>query len=145
MKKLIFEEEGFTISEVREDSINSYEKAEPYLREVIGDDMDKQEVLIVMALNNKSKIIFTKMIHKGTVNSSMVHPREVFSDAIRERASGIIMCHNHPSGGVPYPSDADNAITKKIKECGELLGVSLLDHIILTNCGAYSYSDMDKL
>ena len=67
----------------------------------------------------------------GTLTSSLVHPREVFADAITDRAASIIVAHNHPSGTLT-PSDAERQVTERLREAGELLGVALIDHILLT-------------
>ncbi len=76
----------------------------------------------------------------GTLNQSMVHPREVFADAIADRAAGIIIAHNHPSGTLEA-SRADIQITQRLKEVSKLVGIELLDHVILSKHGYYSFSD----
>ncbi|MCT8978240.1 DNA repair protein RadC [Clostridium sp. CX1] len=96
----------------------------------------KQEHLKVIMLNTKNVVIFTKDVSVGSLNSSIVHPREVFCDAIRKNSASIIICHNHPSGD-PVPSNEDINITCRLKECGKLLGVDLLDHLIIGN-GKYT-------
>ena len=103
-----------------------------------------QEGFYVLALDGSSRKIYLKLIHLGTLNQSLVHPREVFSDAVRERAAAIIIAHNHPSGTCEA-SRADVQITKRIKEAGVLLGIPLLDHIIVTKEGHYSMSDEGEL
>lgn len=90
----------------------------------------KQEVLKVIVLNTKNNIIKAKDIFKGTLDTSLVHPREIYSEAICSGGASIIICHNHPSGD-PTPSKEDVEITKKIIECGNILGIKLLDHIII--------------
>lgn len=89
-----------------------------------------QEVLKLLVLNTKNKIIKIKDVFKGTLNSSIVHPREIYSEAIKSGGASIIICHNHPSGD-PTPSDEDINITLRIKECGNIIGINLLDHIIV--------------
>ncbi|MGL4762052.1 MAG: RadC family protein [Sarcina sp.] len=91
---------------------------------------DTQEVVRLLCLNTKNNIISTKEIFKGSLNSSIVHPREIFKEAINLSAASIILCHNHPSGD-PTPSIEDINITKRVKSCGEIMGIELLDHIIL--------------
>jgi len=106
---------------------------------------DKQkEYFITITLNGASKIIETRVIHVGTVNQSLVHPREVFKDAIADGATGIIIAHNHPSGTLE-PSRADIAITKRLDEVSRLVGIELLDHVILAETGFYSFSDEGEL
>jgi DNA repair protein RadC len=95
----------------------------------------KQEVLKIILVNTKNKVILTKDVSMGSINSSIVHPREVFMEAVRRSAASIVICHNHPSGD-PTPSSEDINITHRLKECGKLLGIELLDHIIIGN-GTY--------
>ena len=91
-----------------------------------------QEVFKLILLNTKNIIISTKDIFKGTLNSSVVHPREVFKEAVQRGSANIIVCHNHPSGD-PNPSKEDINITIRLKECGRIMGIELLDHIIIGN------------
>ncbi len=100
----------------------------------------KQEHFILVTLDGASHIINTHTIFIGTLNQSIVHPREVFATAIEERAANIIIAHNHPSNTLA-PSQADINITKRLKEVAKLVGIELLDHIILTKDGYYSFSD----
>ncbi|MEN8077508.1 DNA repair protein RadC [Clostridioides difficile] len=92
----------------------------------------KQEVFKLILLNTKNVVIGTKDVFKGTLNSSIVHPREVFKEAIQRGSANIIVCHNHPSGD-PTPSKEDIDITLRLKECGKIMGIGLLDHIIIGN------------
>lgn len=91
---------------------------------------EKQEHFCAAFLNSKNGVIAQKTIHIGTLNSSLVGIREVFREAVREGAAGIIVAHNHPSGD-PEPSPEDIQVTAKLNEAGKLLGVDLLDHIII--------------
>lgn len=95
----------------------------------------KKEHLRIIMLNTKNFVMAVKDISIGSINSSIVHPREVFSEAIRKNSASIIICHNHPSGD-PTPSGEDIKVTQRLKECSELLGIDLLDHIIIGN-GVY--------
>ena len=90
----------------------------------------KQEHFMVLLLDNKNKVIKTETISIGTINASLVHPREVFVKAIRQHAAAVILAHNHPSGD-PRPSAEDRAITKRLLESGELLGIPVLDHVVI--------------
>ncbi|SFC31445.1 RadC family protein [Clostridium uliginosum] len=90
----------------------------------------KQEILKVIFLNTKNIIIGTKDVFKGSLNTSIVHPREIFKQAINMSSAKIIIAHNHPSGD-PTPSKEDVNITLRIKECGNIMGIELLDHIII--------------
>jgi len=90
----------------------------------------KKEHLRSLILDSKNRVMKTCTVSIGILDSSLVHPREVFRDAILASAAAIIVVHNHPSGD-PSPSAEDRRITQRLHECGELLGISLLDHIIL--------------
>jgi DNA repair protein RadC len=100
----------------------------------------KQEYFLTITLDGASHIIEIRTVFIGTLNQSLVHPREVFADAICDRAAGIIVAHNHPSG-TREPSRADIQITQRLKEVSRLVGIELLDHVILTKQGYYSFSD----
>ena len=91
-----------------------------------------QEVLKLILLNTKNTVIGVKDVFKGSLNSSIVHPREIFREAVQRGSANIIICHNHPSGD-PTPSNEDINVTLRIKQCGDLMGIKLLDHIIIGN------------
>lgn len=91
----------------------------------------KQEYFVCLTLDGANRLIAKRVISIGTLTSSLVHPREVFAEAITDRAASIIVAHNHPSGNLE-PSQADRDVTERLREAGELLGISLLDHIIIT-------------
>ena len=99
-----------------------------------------QEHFLTITLDGASHIINTRTVFIGTLNQSLVHPREVFADAIADRAAGIIIAHNHPSGTLEA-SRADIQITQRLKEVSRLVGIELLDHVILSKHGFYSFSD----
>jgi DNA repair protein RadC len=110
-----------------------YEELKPF-------SCKSQEHFLVMTLDGASHIINTRTVFIGTLNQSLVHPREVFADAIADRAAGIIVAHNHPSGTLAA-SRADMQITQRLKEVALLVGIELLDHVILARDGFYSFSD----
>ncbi|MDF2820077.1 MAG: hypothetical protein K0R15_518 [Clostridiales bacterium] len=89
-----------------------------------------REQLMLVLLDTKNKVIFSKTISMGTVNSSLVSPRELFIEALKNDAVSVAVLHNHPSGD-PTPSKEDIAITKRIMEAGSIIGIQLLDHIII--------------
>ena len=89
-----------------------------------------QEAFLVITLSTKNKIINKNIITIGLLDSTSVHPREVFKCAIRDNAKSIILAHNHPSGD-PSPSGADITLTKRLIDCSRLLGIPVLDHIIV--------------
>ena len=90
----------------------------------------KKEYFIAVFLDSKNKIIKDEIISIGTLNSSLVHPREVFKEAIKNSANSIILVHNHPSGDCEASSN-DLEITEKMKEAGEMVGIKMLDHIVI--------------
>ncbi|MGC9772302.1 JAB domain-containing protein [Fervidobacterium islandicum] len=100
-----------------------------------------QEVVRVIFLDSKLKIIGSSDISKGTLTTSIVHPRDVFREAILRNAHGVIIVHNHPSGD-PTPSEDDVEITKRIIEAGKLLGITVHDHVVIGNT---YYSIMQRL
>ena len=89
-------------------------------------------------------MIEKRVIHIGTLNQSLVHPREVFRPAILDNAAGVIIAHNHPSGTLEA-SRADIQITQRLNEVSKLVGIELLDHVILSKEGYYSLSEEDLL
>lgn len=90
----------------------------------------KQEVLKLVMLDTKNNIIGLKDVFVGSLNTSIVHPREIFKEALKRSSSSIIVCHNHPSGD-PTPSKEDIDITIRLKECGKIIEIDLLDHLII--------------
>jgi len=100
----------------------------------------KQEYFYCLYLNNKNELIERKLLFMGTVNRSVVHPREVFKYAYLSSASGIICMHNHPSGDVS-PSKDDIMFTKALVEVGRLQNIPVLDHIIAGDDNYYSFSE----
>ncbi|MGX2960732.1 RadC family protein [Peribacillus sp. JNUCC 23] len=89
-----------------------------------------QEHFITLYLNTKNQVLHKQTIFIGSLNASIVHPREVFKEAFRRSAASIICLHNHPSGD-PSPSREDIEVTKRLVECGKIIGIELLDHIII--------------
>ncbi len=86
--------------------------------------------LVVLFLNIKNQIIHRQTIFIGSLNASIVHPREIFREAVKRSAASIICAHNHPSG-VPTPSAEDIDVTKRIEEAGYIMGIELIDHVII--------------
>lgn len=94
----------------------------------------------ILLLNNKNKVLGTQLISSGGMTSTIVDQRVVFQKAIEAKATAIVAVHNHPSGN-PKPSDADDQLTKKLVECGKIIGIPLLDHVILGDQCYFSYAD----
>lgn len=90
----------------------------------------KQEHFVVLFLNIKNQVLHKQTIFVGSLNASIVHPREIFREAVRRSAASIVCAHNHPSGN-PAPSPEDIAVTKRLMEAGSIVGIELLDHIII--------------
>jgi DNA repair protein RadC len=90
----------------------------------------RKEYFLVLLLDGKNRIIRRVQISEGSLNQSIVHPREVFIAAVKESAAALILIHNHPTGD-PAPSSEDIAITRRLKEAGEIMGIKVLDHIIV--------------
>ena len=101
---------------------------------------ETQEKFMVLFLNIKNEVICHKVLFIGTNNQSLIHPRDIFKEAILNNASKILCIHNHPSGNVS-PSKEDEKVTIRLKESGELLGIPLLDHVILGNKSYYSFKE----
>jgi len=98
----------------------------------------KQEHFISASINGANEVMNIRVVSIGLVDRTSVHPREVFADALTDRASGVIVAHNHPAGSLE-PSAWDVEVTKQLKAAGEIVGVALLDHIIFNKSGYYSF------
>ncbi len=90
----------------------------------------KQEHFVCLFLNTKNQVIQRQTIFIGSLNASIVHPREVFKEAVKRSAASIICAHNHPSGD-PTPSQEDIQVTRRLNECGKMIGIELLDHLVI--------------
>ncbi len=100
----------------------------------------KQELFKVAVVDGKNSLLKDTTISKGILDASLTHPREVFKFAIIENASGLFLIHNHPSG-VLKPSEDDLKITERLKNAGDIIGIRVIDHIIITEEGYYSFSE----
>jgi DNA repair protein RadC len=103
----------------------------------------KQEHFLSVTINGANEVINVRVVSIGLVDRSPVHPREVFADALADRASGIIVAHNHPAGNLE-PSAADEVVTRQLKEAGEIMGIHLLDHIIFNNLAYFSFLESGR-
>ncbi|MBN1958692.1 MAG: DNA repair protein RadC [Desulfuromonadales bacterium] len=104
----------------------------------------RKEVFLALLLDSKNRLIREVRISEGSLNASIVHPREVFAPVLKESAAAVLFIHNHPSGD-PTPSQEDIAITRRLKEVGDLMGVRVLDHIIIGNGDYVSLADRGML
>ncbi|HPW02090.1 MAG TPA: DNA repair protein RadC [Rectinema sp.] len=100
----------------------------------------RQEHFIVISLNGGHEVNAIREVTKGLINKTVVHPREVFADPITDRACAIIVAHNHPSGNLE-PSDEDVDITKRLRQSGDILGIPMLDHLIFSESGYFSFME----
>lgn len=98
----------------------------------------EQEHFVVLLLNSAQRVIKTHLVTIGLANRVLVHPREIFKEAIRLNAVALIAGHNHPSANLE-PSDEDIIMSRRLYEAGELLGINVLDHVIVGTCGYYSF------
>ena len=123
-------------NEQKEVVLNNSKKIFEYFKNIFT--YEKQENFYALYLDTKAKLISFKLLFKGTLNSSTVHPREVFKNAYLCSASSIICLHNHPSGDV-LPSKADIEITKSLIKIGNIQGIQLVDHIIISENNYFSF------
>ena len=100
----------------------------------------RQEHFVALNLNGGNRVLSTCIGSVGLVDHSLVHPREVFSEAVRERAARVIVCHNHP-GGALAPSEEDIAVTRSLMKASRVLGIALLDHVIVSDEGYFSFRE----
>jgi DNA repair protein RadC len=99
-----------------------------------------KENFLVLYLNTRNQLLHKEFVSIGTLNASLVHPREVFEPALRHSAAAVILVHNHPSGD-PTPSQEDRELTRRLAEAGRLLGVEVLDHVIVSAARRYSLQE----
>jgi DNA repair protein RadC len=104
----------------------------------------RQERLISVSLNGAREVLAVRVVTVGLVNKAVVHPREIFADVITDRASALCIAHNHPSGLV-FPSGEDDAVTRNLLKAAGILGINLLDHLIFSGDGFYSYHREGKI
>jgi DNA repair protein RadC len=104
----------------------------------------RKEYFLALLLDGKNRILKRVQVSEGSLNQSIVHPREVFNQAVRESAAAVILVHNHPTGD-PTPSREDTEITRRLKDAGELLGIKVLDHIIIGDGTFLSFVDRGLL
>lgn len=144
-----YEIQSFTIR-IAEDpdgvDASAPEKVHEIAREILQTEDQEKEHFYILILDGKNKIKFAKHITTGTLTSSLVHPREVFRPAIMAGGAGVICFHNHPSGS-PSPSSQDIEVTDRLQEVGDLVGIPIIDHVIISELDdSYrSFQDLDLL
>jgi DNA repair protein RadC len=126
--KLVKEKAG--LYDLNEVIIRSPEDAAFAARKLLGYDELPNENFCIFTLNTKNKIVGVHTVFVGTLNASIVQPREVFQAALLNNAASIVCFHNHPSGD-PSPSKEDISVTNRLVDCGQLMGIPVLDHVIL--------------
>ena len=137
--KVLFEfNKRHNLSKVNNLPIKTAKDVFLYASEKLADN--KKEHFMVLHLDTKNKIIKDEIISIGTLNASIIHPREVFKSAIKESANSIILVHNHPSGD-SEPSIEDKEITEKLMEAGEILNIKVLDHVIIGKDNYHSFKE----
>ena len=108
------------------------------------DTIELQEEFKILLLNRANEVLGIYPLSKGGITGTVIDQRLIFAVALKCNATGIIMCHNHPSGKL-VPSEADITLTKSIGKCADILEINLLDHLIITKNGFYSFSNEGKL
>jgi DNA repair protein RadC len=105
--------------------------------------MDREQFVAVI-LDGRNRILGFNLVSVGTLTSALVHPREVFKPAILANAAAIVLVHNHPSGD-PEPSDEDKALTQRLKQAGDLMGIRVLDHVVIGDGRYVSLAELHLL
>src|SRR5262245_35780925 len=121
--------------------LRSSRDAAVLFRQHLG-EVDREHFMVAM-LDQKNKVIGINTVSIGSLTASVVHPREVLKPAILSNAAALLCCHNHPSGA-PQPSQEDRALTKRLVDAGQLLGIHVIDHIILGDGSETYYSFADE-
>ncbi len=106
--------------------------------------MHDQEHFKIVLVNSKNRVIKVETVTVGILDSSIIHPREVFKSAVKANAASVILAHNHPSGD-PAPSPDDVDTTKRLTDAGKLMGIEVLDHVIIGEKSYYSFKDHDRI
>jgi len=133
-----------TATHYRSARINSTSSAKAFALETLGEYFAQrrdQEQVLVIALDTKNRPLRIVRITRGTLDASLLHPREVFRPAVHLAASSILLVHNHPSGD-PAPSREDYEVTQTMEQAGKMLGISVLDHIVVGDGVAVSICEL---
>ncbi len=126
---------------IQEETLPIIRSTKDVLAQAVYLRVKTREHLMTIYLNARNEMIWKKeSTFIGTLNASLVHPREIFAEALRQNAASIILIHNHPSGD-PEPSEDDLSITKRIVEAGKIMGIDVLDHVIITKTEIFSFKE----
>lgn len=126
--------------EIQEETLPKIESVKDVLAQAVYMREKTREHLMAIYLNARNEMIYKKPMFIGTLNANLVHPREIFQEALKQNAASVILVHNHPSGDAK-PSEDDLAITKRIVEAGKTMGIDVLDHIIITKTHVFSFKE----
>jgi DNA repair protein RadC len=127
--------------DVRDESLPKINSVQDVLAQSVYMRDKSREHLMALFLNARNELLYKKPMFIGTLNANLVHPREIFQEALKQNAASVILAHNHPSGD-NEPSEDDILITKRISEAGKLMGVEVLDHVIISkNKSPYSFKE----
>ena len=122
------------------EQITMPEQIADIFRKIVKQDMDLQEHVLAFHLNGNHQVIGYRLVTIGLLNQCQIHPREVYQSAILDSCASIIVAHNHPSGDLT-PSQQDIDITKRLQKAGEIIGIKLIDHLIVTKKESYSFKE----
>jgi DNA repair protein RadC len=125
---------------IQEETLPIIQSAKDVLAQAVYLRDKSREHFMVIYLNARNEMVYKKPMFIGTLNANLVHPREIFSEALKQNAASVILAHNHPSGDAE-PSEDDLIITKRITEAGKIMGIDVLDHIIITKNKVFSFKE----
>jgi len=128
------------VNEINSAKVKESEDVFKIVNGMLGDEIAESEHLIVITIDSSMSVIGVKVVAKGGLNTTYASPRDVFRYALLENAGWIIIAHNHPSGSL-LPSSADIRFTNRMADAGRLIGVELVDHVIVTKDGWYSFAE----
>jgi DNA repair protein RadC len=129
---------------IKEETLPVIRSAEDVVAQAVYMRDKRREHLMAIYLNARNEMIYKKPMFIGTLNASIVHPREIFALALEKNAASVIIVHNHPSGN-REPSEDDIRITKRVAEAGKIMGIELLDHVIITKSNYFSFREKNLM
>lgn len=126
--------------EIGEETLPIISSAKDVIAQAVYMRDKSREHLMAIFLNARNEMIYKKPMFIGTLSANLVHPREIFQEALKQNAAAVVLAHNHPSGDAE-PSEADLEITKRIQEAGKIMGIEVLDHVIITKNTSFSFKN----